>query len=65
MIENLENEIWAVHPLYKDYAGSNFGRVKSLDRTVLKSNNIVEHLKEKLIKPQPIDNGYLRFSMSN
>ena len=55
MIQNLKDEIWMVHPIYSNYAARNYGRVKHL------AND--KKRKEKLIKPQPIDNGYLQFSV--
>ena len=53
-IENLEGEIWMVHPIYSNYAASNLGRVKSLGND--------KNRKEKLIKPQLVNNGYLQFN---
>ena len=49
-IENLENEIWAVHPLYTDYAASNYGRIKHITKKGI----------EKLNKLTPNDGGYLQ-----
>ena len=55
-----EQEIW--RPV-KDYEGlyevSNFGRVRSCDRMILKSNGVVQNRKSKIRKQVPTRAGYL------
>ena len=42
------------------YQVSNEGRVRSLDRTIIKKNGVSLTVKGKIIKPRPIKNGYFR-----
>lgn len=46
------------------YQVSNLGRVKSLDRTVTKSNGVLLSIKGKILKLRPDTNGYVRACLS-
>lgn len=57
-------EIWKPITGYEGlYECSNMGNIKSLDRIVLKKNNIYEHKKGTTIIPQLNKNGYLQVSL--
>ena len=53
-------EIWKPVVGYeKSYEVSNHGRVRSLDRTIMKKNGVNLHLKEKILKPYDNGKSYL------
>jgi hypothetical protein len=60
-----EKEVW--RPV-KDYEGlyevSNFGRVRSCGRMILKSNGVVQNRKSKIRKQVPTRTGYLQVNLS-
>ena len=48
---NFENEIWKDIPNYEGlYQVSNLGRVKSLDRKVLRKDGRIDNIKGKMLK---------------
>ena len=61
-------EIWRNIKGYKGYEGlyqvSNEGRIKSLERVVIRKNGIPCTVKETIIKPQTISGGHLGFTLS-
>lgn len=58
-------EQWKEIELFKGYyAISNFGRVKSLQRTVMRSNGSVQTFKEKMLTLTNYSNGYIRTTLS-
>tara|TARA_R110002153_G_scaffold268034_1_gene432522 strand:+ start:51 stop:563 length:513 start_codon:yes stop_codon:yes gene_type:complete len=56
-------EIWKEIKGYEDYEVSNLGRVKSLARTIYRSNGISQTFKEKILKPNKGNNGYLKVGL--
>ena len=54
-----EIEIWRDIPNYEGYQISNLGRVKSLERI----DALGHRLKEKILKPQILNNGYYRVAL--
>ena len=73
MYENLgqkenkkEVEIWRDIKGYEGlYQVSNMGRVKSLERTVIKKNGRKQHRKERILKPRTTHYGYLEVCLSD
>ena len=60
----MENEIWKDIRGYEGiYQVSNLGRVKSLEREVMRSNGRITYLKECILKPR-IRKGYLVLNLS-
>lgn len=60
-MEEFEIEIWKDIPEYEGlYQVSNLGRVKSLERTIIRKNGIKQTIVERIMKPQPNSMGYLR-----
>lgn len=47
----MEIEEWKSFDEYPNYEVSNFGRVRSIDRTVIGKGNSISHKKGKLLKP--------------
>ena len=48
----MEKEIWRPIKGFSDYYEcSNMGRIRSKDRTIIKSNGVFHHRKEKLLTP--------------
>lgn len=65
-IENLPNEEWRDIPGYEGlYQVSNMGRVKSLDRTITRSDNKVFFIPGKIRKPQLWGAGYQMIRLVN
>lgn len=58
MVESLENEIWKVVATNTNFMVSNFGRVKTVERTV-KFGWSYRTIKEHLCKPVKNNSGYL------
>tara|TARA_R100000951_G_C2571106_1_gene158795 strand:+ start:123 stop:629 length:507 start_codon:yes stop_codon:yes gene_type:complete len=56
-------EIWKEIKGFEDYEASNLGRVKSLARTIYKTNGTTQTYKEKILKPGINDKGYLVLSL--
>lgn len=46
------------------YQVSNLGRVRSLDRVVMKSNSVLLPVKGRILKPRPDNGGYIRVCLS-
>ena len=47
------------------YQVSNLGRVKSLERTFIDKRKHKQHIKERILKPQPCRDGYLQVFLCN
>ena len=45
--EQIENEIWKIHPIYTLYEASNFGRIRRSDTKKIK----IQHLDDRFCKP--------------
>ena len=58
-------EIWKEVKGYEDYEISNLGRVKSLARTIYKTDGTTQAHKERFLKPSFSNGGYLKVSLSN
>ena len=61
----MENEIWKDIPDYEGYyQASNLGKIRSLDRKILRSNN-KKHilLRGKVLKPKKCNDNYLHVSL--
>ena len=64
-LEDLDGEIWVdVYGYDGLYNVSNLGRVKSLERTVLKSNGVEMYVKERILKQSFIGKNRKRLSVS-
>ena len=64
--ENKKKEEWRDIKGYEGlYQVSNMGRVKSLERTVIRKNGSEQHRKERILKPRKDGHGYLRVNLSN
>jgi len=57
-------EIWKEIKGYEDYEVSNLGRIKSLARTIYKTDGNTQTYKEKILKPNNDGNGYLRVCLT-
>lgn len=58
-------EIWKDIPGYNGfYQISNLGNVKSLSRTIIRKNNKLQFIKEKILKPIKNGHGYLFVNLS-
>ncbi len=56
----MQNEVWCdIKGWSNFYKISNFGNVKSIERTIIRSNGKKYHCKERLLKAVPNSNGYL------
>ena len=64
-MENIENEIWKSLSFmgYDGYEVSSLGRVKSLERTIIRNNNKKLPLSEKILKPTKNKDGYLYINL--
>ena len=61
---NTEIEVWKDVKGYEGlYQVSNMGRVKSLERTVARRNGSKRTVRERILKPEIIHNGYLRVKL--
>ena len=59
-------EVWKNIKGYEGrYQVSNMGRVKSLERIVLKKDGSEQHKKERILKPRTKPNGYLQVNLCN
>jgi len=56
-------EIWKEIKNYEDYEISNLGRVKSLARTIYKTDGTTQTYKEKFLKPT-VNSGYLKVKLA-
>lgn len=56
-------EIWKGIPNYDYYQVSNLGNVKSLERTIIRSNGIKQYIKERLLKQTVTSTGYLSIGL--
>ena len=64
--ENKKKEEWRDIKGYEGlYQVSNMGRVKSLERTIIRKNGSEQHRKERILKPRKDGHGYLRVNLSN
>lgn len=62
----MENkEIWKNIEGYPDYMISNLGRVKSLERIIIRCDNKIQTIKEKILKPSKDYKGYYNIILSN
>lgn len=62
---DIEKEIWKDIPGYEDsYQVSDLGRVKSLERSIIKSNGVTQSFSEKVLKLNKIPDGYCLVSLS-
>lgn len=62
----MENkEIWKNIEGYPDYMISNLGRVKSLERIIIRCDNKTQTIKEKILKPSKDYKGYYIIILSN
>ena len=62
----MENkEIWKNIEDYPDYMISNLGRVKSLERIIIRCDNKIQTIKEKILKPSKDYKGYYNIILSN
>ena len=57
-------EIWKIIEEYPDYMVSNMGRVKSLERNVVKGNGGLYKIEEKILKSIKKRDGYLQINLS-
>ena len=57
-------EIWKIIEEYPDYMISNMGRVKSLERNVVKGNGGLYKIEEKILKSIKKRDGYLQINLS-
>lgn len=56
----MQEEIWKDIPDFEGYYQvSNLGRIRSVERTILKSNNRIQVSKSKILKPFDNGSGYL------
>lgn len=63
-LEDFEDEIWKYIPDYEGlYQVSNYGRVKSVERKVRKSNGLLMLVREKICKPYSC-RGYMYVTLS-
>lgn len=62
---NFENEIWLPITDFPNYQISNYGRVKSLERTIIMPNGGTKYIPEKILKPHQNNNGYLIVFLHN
>jgi len=64
--EDEKEEIWRDIAGYEGlYQVSNIGRVKSLERTFLDKRGHRQHIKERILKPEPNNKGYLQLILYN
>lgn len=64
--QNLTGEVWRAAPRFEGlYLVSNFGRVRSVERTVIRSNGRPHKVASKLRKPQAVARGHLKVMLSN
>lgn len=57
---SMKEEVWKdIEGFEGCYQVSNFGRVKSLERHVRKSNGVIMYVAERILKPRKNKNGYL------
>ncbi len=61
--DDFENEIWLPIADYPNYQISNYGRVKSLERTIFMPNGGIKYIPEKLLTPCQSSNGYLKVNL--
>jgi len=62
----MNNEEWREIKGYEGrYQVSNMGRVKSLERTFIDKRKHKQHIKERILKPQPCRGGYLLVDLCN
>lgn len=58
-IFNMEEEIWKDIPQFKEaYQASTHGRIKSLERVVIRSNGTIQTFKERILKSSVNSKGY-------
>ena len=63
-LEQNENEIWKDIKGYEGlYQVSNTGRVKSFERTVVGRNGSKRTIRERILRPTPTRDGYLRVNL--
>lgn len=63
--ENLEGEKWKDLQNVSGYQVSNYGRVRSVDRIVVRSDGQKRHYIGKVLRPNTGTNGYLYFHVRN
>ena len=63
-MKNMCNEIWRPVVGYDGYAVSSLGRVKSLERTVVRKNGKKNYVRERMLKPANNGNDYLLVNLS-
>lgn len=58
-----EGEIWKDIPGFEGYQISNFGRIKSLDRVIIRKDNCTQSKKGKVLKSWQDNLGYLKIDL--
>lgn len=59
-----EQEIWKVYPDYRFIEVSNFGKVRTKDRTVVCNDGRKLHIKGRVLKQYDIGHGYMQVQFS-